>query len=294
MPTDDSSVKVLDTFIAVGKGAQAPADVLVWWPAVELTTPQRALLEATQRADSATSAAPRAGSRSRSSTRSTRNRTHGPITLDEPTSSGESVRLLAAQSSDALADWRGRAATGVHERQEEVFDPLCPNRSGEALNVDTGAMQREGWSQAARLVLGRLPGGRAASRTSAAARGDTLAVHSARWSCSRAPCCRTIDQTLVVAERFRSSLMGRRDAGPAHWQFSGKDEHDQPLEGHGHAYFLPRSPGPIPNDRDEPGSTAYWFGPEMVSSPRLGAISSGGSRGRSPGNCEASPTIRST
>ena len=242
MPTDDSSVKVLDTFIAVGKGAQAPADVLVWWPAVELTTPQRALLERLSeqigylgRAESWVEIAVIDSIDAQPNAR--------PITLDEPTSSGESVRLLAAQSSDALADWRGRAATASTSGKKKSSIRL-PESVWEALNVDTGVMQREGWSQAPGSCwvdyrVGERPRVRP-QRQGATPRGPLGAVFLLESAVLP-----TIDQTLIVAERFRSSVMGRRDAGPAHWQFSGKDEHDQPLEGHGHAYFLPIA-GPDP------------------------------------------------
>jgi CRISPR-associated protein Csb2 len=51
----------------------------------------------------------------------------------------------------------------------------------------------------------------------------------------------SIDQTLVIAERMRSTVMAlakkRTEAVPR--QFSGKDHDDAPLTGHEHAYFLP-------------------------------------------------------
>lgn len=236
MPTDKSSVKVLDAFVAIGQGARAPDDVLVWWPGLELDAGERALLERLAehigylgRAESWVEVAVEDAIEGEPNAR--------PALVGERGAASETVRLLAAQSSDALARWRTRAVdepTGTGKKRSAIS---LPANVWEALNVDTGGMQAMGWSQAPgscwvdyRLAPQRPT--RAARRRAAGAgpRGVVFLLDSAVLP--------TIDQTLVIAERFRSTLMGSREFGPVPWQLSGKRD-EQPVDGHSHAYYLP-------------------------------------------------------
>lgn len=250
MPTDKSSVKVLDAFVAIGQGARAPEDVLVWWPGLELDAGERALLERLVehigylgRAESWVAVAVDDAIEGEPNAR--------PALVGERGAGSETVRLLAAQSTEALARWRTRAVdepTGTGKKRGAIS---LPSNVWEALNVDTGGMQAMGWSQApgSCWVDYRLESQdptRAARRRTAGAgpRGVLFMLDSAVLP--------TIDQTLVVAERFRSALMGSRESGPAPWQLSGKRD-EQPVDGHSHAYYLP-----LANDRDRIDRVLLW------------------------------------
>ncbi|KIG18939.1 hypothetical protein DB30_06550 [Enhygromyxa salina] len=238
MPTDNKPVKVLDTFVAVGDGARAPAEVLVWWPGLELTDPERELLGRLLqhvaylgRAESWVEIA--VADVDESQTPNAR-----PQAFDEP-ANVQTVRLLTVQSTEELAAWRERWLEAVPAKGKGK-SPTPPASVWDVLNVSTAELQRERWSQApgSCWVDYRLeepprvrPRARRAKQTGPS--GAVFLLESAVRP--------SADQTLVIAERMRSTVMAlaNKRTGAVPWQFSGKDHNDAPLTGHEHAYFLP-------------------------------------------------------
>jgi len=242
MPTDGSPVKILDTFVAVGDGARAPAEVLVWWPELELDTGERELLERVSEQISYLGRAESWVEVEVMDIDESLEANAAPQVVDEP-SEGETTRLLAAQHTDELAAWRERWERSAGQaKQRKKSRRSLPGSVWEALHVTTSELQRERWSQApgscwVEYRLGQRPYVRPRSRTTPR-RGPQGAVFLLESAVKP-----TVDQTLPIAERMRTMVMkvaadlGSQIPG----QLSGKDEHGCPLVGHSHAYFLPLS-----------------------------------------------------
>lgn len=244
MPTDNKPVKILDTFVAVGDGARAPGEVLVWWPGLELTVAERGLLARLTeqiaylgRAESWVEVAVTdVDADERPNAR--------PQAFDEP-EAAQSIRLLAVQGAEELAAWRERwqaAAQAGGNTKKKRSGLALPASVWEVLNVDTSQLQRDRWSQAPGSCwvdyrLEQPPRVRPQARRGVGVRrgpqGAVFLLESAVMP--------TVDQTLLIGERMRSSAMNitkqRSDRAP--WQLSGKDQDDAPITGHQHAYFLP-------------------------------------------------------
>ncbi len=237
MPTRSSSAKILDTFVVVGDGARAPADVLVWWPEVELTSAQAQLLGrlAAQigylgRAESWVEVAVLDAIDESPNAR--------PLDPGEAPDTG-AVRLLAAQTPAELAAWRERWTNAAGKPRKSKSGPSLPRTVWDALNVDTAQLQRERWSQAPgsfwtayRVDERPRVRPRPRKRLQRGPQGAVFMLDSAVLP--------SVEQTLPIAERMRSALLRLTGSDePAPWQFSGKDEHGAPLTGHEHAYVLP-------------------------------------------------------
>jgi CRISPR-associated protein Csb2 len=240
MPTSDSSVKVLDTFVAVGDGGRGPTEMLVWWPELELAPDERALLERLSeqigylgRAESWVEVAVAdVGDEQAPNVR--------PQAVDEAPA-GATVRLLTAQGAEELAAWREHwESASSAGKAKKRSGPTVPQSVWEALNVSTSDLQRERWSGAPGSCwvdyrLDEPPRVRPRQGVTVGARrgpqGAVFLLDSAVKP--------SIEQTLWVAERMRSVAMKPSGDGPAPWQLSGKREDDTPQQGHEHAYFLP-------------------------------------------------------
>ncbi len=238
MPTRSSSVKVLDTFVVVGDGAQAPGELLVWWPEVELSQGQRELLG---RVCEQLGYLGRSESWVEVAVLDTVEKPPNAVPLGpSDAGKGDTIRLLAAQSPAELAAWCERWNGATTGGRGKKAGPSLPSSVWDALNVDTGQLQRERWSQApgsfwASYRVDERPRVRPRPRGHEP-RGPKGAVFMLESRVRP-----SAELTLPIAERMRSALLAlAEDSGrPAPWQFLGKDEHGKPLEGHEHAYFLP-------------------------------------------------------
>lgn len=245
MPTDKKPVKVLDTFVAVGEGARAPAEVLVWWPGVELTGPERGLLGRLLEEIGYLGRAESWVEISIAEVDEGERPNAWPRAVDEAPG-GDTVRLLTAQSPAELEAWRERwaraAAEGGDFAKQRAAGPTLPGSVWEVLNVSTSDLQKRRWSQApgSCWVDYRVdepprvrPRARGPKPARAGPQGAVFLFESAVKP--------TIDQTLVIAERMRWTVMKcaqqRQEGAP--WQLTGKGTDGRPLAGHKHAYFLP-------------------------------------------------------
>jgi CRISPR-associated protein Csb2 len=242
MPTDKAPVKVIDTFVAVGDGARAPEEVLVWWPNLELSEHERELL---QRLSEQIGYLGRAESWVEVSVTDVGEHVlpnAQPRAVDKANEK-DTVRLLAVQHADELATWRKRWESMANQPgKQKKSGPALPASVWDVLNVDTSDLQRERWSQApgscwVEYELDESPRvqPQPRRRRGTGPQGAMFLLRSAVLP--------TIAQTLPVAERMRSAAMRAAEqltpSGRVPEQLSGKDEREVPLSGHGHAYFLP-------------------------------------------------------
>ncbi len=234
MPTDKSSVKVLDAFVAIEGGARDPGSADVWWPTVTLEPAERALLERVceqvaylGRAESWVEVSvidddlglePDAAPLDASGVRG-----------------GEQVRLLAALPATQLAAWRTSATEGTPAGQRKTLE--LPASPWAALHADVARLQRQGWSQAPgswwvdyRLRKQTRARPRTRAKPTPSIQGVLFALDSAVLP--------RIERTIIIAEQMRAALMWA-SGEHVHWQFTGKDEDGQPRADHCHAYYLP-------------------------------------------------------
>jgi CRISPR-associated protein Csb2 len=114
----------------------------------------------------------------------------------------------------------------------------------EALCLDTKRLLNEGWSEAPALEWVRYhrDAGTAMSRTPLT--GYAREVRYARYALVSNVLPR-LTETVSFAEKIRRHLMGihrriqDKDATKVSWRFSGKGQDGGPLQGHGHAFYLP-------------------------------------------------------
>jgi CRISPR-associated protein Csb2 len=271
MPTDKSSVKVLDAFVAIEGGARNPSCAHVWWPHVELDESERALLErlCTEvaylgRAESwveleVTDQAPGEPNAV-------------PADLEHSTAADEQVRLLAVLSSDGLAKQRERLAEDSGSKRSDF-----PTTTWEALHADVASLQRQGWSRARGSVWAdyRLRTPKRIRRTVVA---QKLGIHGILFQLDSRVLPR-VERTIVIAEWMRCALMKAMDRS-VHWQFHGKDDQQRPLTDHEHAFYLPLESKARPGRIDrvlvwtrEGFESEAWQGVEALirSKPTLGS-----------------------
>lgn len=251
----DDRTLVFDTFVAVPRNAA----LLARWPNASLADGQREILgrilanmntlgrseswcEATLLQNDMPGAFDQSPGRPR--------RVSAPLKGNDPSGDAEIVRLLCPDPNHAFAaDHVMTTGPGKKKTVEErscIYDPawnLC---------METLQLHKERWSDppGSRWVPYARPRDcfkiepkRAASFSS---RGRASAnIQVARYALDSAV-LPLVTETLPVAEAARRALMSihgriteRNGVRGRSRMFSGKDDHGQPLSGHGHAYYLP-------------------------------------------------------
>jgi len=173
-----------------------------------------------------------------------------PTTADD----GEAVLLLAPVPSSEYARWRESAATSSGLPKKK-FDAIHPADLLAALQVESGWLQKQGWTTppGTRFVRYRVPARNAIGTTPPAARrrSEPPRVEFAllALSCSarnRTPlplASRTLPQADIL-HRAIASFAGKcapDQAGAAARDLLGMDANHAPLSGHRHAHILPLS-----------------------------------------------------
>lgn len=202
MPTHDKTTMVFDSFRAF----DPDAELRVAWPDVLLTPEQEALLD----------------------------RLLPYVSYLGRAESRVEIRRIPGDGGP----WNTRPGPGV--RLAAVTTKLPLDYRGDlwaALQVETGALHKEGWSQP--------PGLRWVEYTiqeEGTQRSSFVGPSSApvlAWYALATPVQPRLTSTLPVAERARAALMGRSKNPHPHPIFSGKHPDGSPLQGDLHAYVLP-------------------------------------------------------
>lgn len=226
------TTKVLDAFVAVGAGARDPdARLRVSWPEVELAPAER---DALDRLCGATTYLGRAESWAEVALEEAVVRAPHVVPAQDG-ATGELLRLLAPDPS-ALAEVASPAPEAKPKKKRGKKKALfAPTTILEALEVDTGTLQAQAWSEAPatrwadfRLLSRPAP---PVSRQVVVTRPPTVARYA--LASQLLP---SLTDALSVGERFRKALMSWSDAEEI---FAGKDAQGRPLAGHGHARYLP-------------------------------------------------------
>lgn len=241
MPIEGSNpTRVFDAFLAVGAGAPNPDDIIAAWPDLELPPTDRELLA---RVAGQIAYLGRAESWAEA-----RLCTELPARAPDarPCAPGEDppqqTRLLALLPAHDYQLWRDGflAAQGPHARKQAL-----PATLWDRLNIDTGALQRAGWSAAPGTrwipyALATTPARRPQPRT--ITRSDQ--PNFARLVLD-GPVRPHVEKTLWVAERLRAALLAHvgDHLCPV---FTGHDDDGRPRQDHRHAFFLPQA-----NERGE-------------------------------------------
>lgn len=237
MPIPGKTTKIFDAFIAVGDGAgQRGEEIVVQWPGVELSAPQRDLLARMLDALGYLGRAESWVECRLMESDSARCNTHR---LDESQSADHESRLLACETSERYLAWRD----GFLAAQPKKSKLTLPATLLDVLRTDTGALHKQGWSSApgTRWVrygfdsdpFRRMP----RTRT---VRSSTAPPSVARYAIASNVLPR-FTEAVALGERMRQALLAHsRDASDiSHSIFLGRDEHGAPLTGARHAYFLP-------------------------------------------------------
>jgi CRISPR-associated protein Csb2 len=239
-PFKGNTTKVLDAFLDLGKEAA----VRVVWPGVVLDRDAAALLARLAevlgflgRAESWVTAMVVADDEE--------DRWNAvPLRGGEAVPDGyEVIRLLAPLAPAELDAWRaaelGRkmGETKMTAKQKAKIEASLPRTVSEALEVETGPMRKDGWSQP--------PGSRwidyvrpaeltaAAAGTAPPKRAAVLPTAARYVVASQAP--PQLTETVAVAERIREALQHHSDGAEV---FSGKTADGKPLTGHEHAFIF--------------------------------------------------------
>jgi len=172
----------------------------------------------------------------------------GDDTVDRETGEirGEVVRLLAPLSPDAYRQWRdefvSKELAGLSGKRKKLLQATTPESLAGALSLDTGDLQRAGWSQppAGRFVDYLRPLD-CLRPTQARPVACPVPVTTARFMLVGKPLPR-LEDALRVGECFRAAVMGK-----AKYVLQGDDRIPPELSGHGlddgnrhgHAFYLP-------------------------------------------------------
>jgi CRISPR-associated protein Csb2 len=156
----------------------------------------------------------------------------------------EPVRLMVPVDPSEYNDWRndmvvehGLEAKRLKKTQKEILGTL-PERLADALRLETGAIQKAGWSRApgSRFVTYQRPSDafvpvRHVSRRRAGRQATTV-----RLALSGKPLPR-IEDAVKIGEITRMAAMKAAGKGSVPWVLSG---HEAPADNrHGHAFYLP-------------------------------------------------------
>lgn len=274
MPIEGSNTtKVFDAFLAVGRGVAealpsavsrpstpsnptaaapdaitpsnpataAPDDIIAAWPDLELTPADRDLL-AQVAGQIAYLGRAESWAEARLCTELPDRRPDA-----RPCTPGEDppnqTRLLALLPAPNYELWQEGflAAQDPQQRRKQALPATLWDR----LNIDTGALQRAGWS----TVPGTrwIPYAVAATPTKRPPRPTTARSDQPTFArlIFDGPVRPHVEKTLWIAERVRAALLYHVGDQPCP-VLTGKDADDRPLQDHRHAYFLPQA-----NDRGE-------------------------------------------
>lgn len=237
MPTrGDAATRVFDAFLAVGDGAADPGEMTVAWPQLELDADERALLAALVAQISYLGRAESWVCAAMCSTLPGRSPDAYPTPAGEdPTAH---ARLLSALPTRDYHLWRDGYLAGLDARQRGKL--RLPADLLEILGLDTGALQQAGWSDppGTRWIgysLRAAPVSR--PRRSPPARADRPDVARIVLSGAVLP---HVERSLWISEKLRAALL--HHVGDVSCPvLTGKDDHDRPLTGHGHTFFLPQA-----------------------------------------------------
>ncbi|WP_448190483.1 type I-G CRISPR-associated protein Csb2 [Azospirillum sp. sgz301742] len=173
----------------------------------------------------------------------------------------EDVRVIAPLTAAGYREERGRllAEAGARVRvawtkpkpptdnavakQIAPTAALLPERLSDALEIDTGDLQRQGWSRppASREVLyRRAPLSPLPRHSARAPRAEGKPPTVARFVLAGRPRPR-VEDTVKIGELMRLATMAQFHGGPVPSVISGKDADGRPLDdpAHGHAFWLP-------------------------------------------------------
>lgn len=251
MPTKSSTTLVIDARVVTGIDHEP---LLVHWD-VALTPDETALLAALAarlaylgRSESWTEAELSAGTPVQDASWC-----HPLAASSEPAAtSGESVLLLAPLPASDYTLWRSAAAASS-KLPKKKFDALHPADILAALQVESGWLQKQGWTSppGTQIAHYKLPVRNVIGTTAPAPRlrPEPPRVEFAllALSCSargRTPlplAARTLPQADIL-HRALASHVGKRSAGQteaAARELLGVDENRVPLTGHHHAHILP-------------------------------------------------------
>lgn len=242
MPIEGSNpTKVFDAFLAIGSGAAAPADIIVAWPDLELDAAERDLL-ARVAAQIAYIGRAESWAEARLCTelpqRPPDARTCAPG--EDPLIQ---TRLLVPLPAHDYDLWRDGflAALDPQQRRKQTL----PDTLWDRLNIDTGVLQRSGWSAVpgTRWIAYAVasPSDRRPQRPTPA-RSDLPTF--ARLVLD-GPVHPRVEKTLWIGEKLRAALLSYIGDQPCA-VLTGKDPDGRPLQDHRHAFFLPQA-----NDRGE-------------------------------------------
>jgi CRISPR-associated protein Csb2 len=268
----ERTTKIFDTFLHIG----ANAPVVIAWPDLVLSDAQaetlRLLLSCLAyfgRAESWVEARLLVNGNARDHAGASNGRTLDVFPLAPDVAPGldqEMIRVLCPLTSKEIGAWRahtfeeqlerrlaekrrdaearGRDASGVKlgKADKNKLDSVLPRNLLDALDVDTGDLQKQGWSSVpgTRWVeyvrprdlvttLPRRQASRAKSELPTAARYAVASQVPPR-----------LTESLSFADRVRTALMSR-SCGEA--VFSGKAPDGEPLQGNQHAFILPEANG---------------------------------------------------
>lgn len=158
----------------------------------------------------------------------------------------EPVRLMAPANPSGYNDWRndlvaelGLDAKGLKKREKELLATL-PERLADALRLETGAIQKAGWSRApgSQFVTYQRPTDifkplKPVTKTRSFSQTATTTV---RLAVNGKPLPR-IEDAVKIGEITRMAAMKAAGKDGASWVLSG---HDAPADNrHGHAFYLP-------------------------------------------------------
>lgn len=157
----------------------------------------------------------------------------------------ETIRLLAPQTTAAYNEWSAQqapAVTPAKKTKSKKKPDSIPASVFDALQIDTADWKKEGWNlpPGSRWVEYLRP--RNYLQISPASERPARHHHQlptvARFAItSKVPPAMT--QALSLAERFHQALCSKLREGERSAALLGIDEHDEPLKGNDHVYFLP-------------------------------------------------------
>lgn len=242
MPIEGSNpTRVFDAFLAIGAGAPTPDDIIAAWPDLELPQTDRELLA---RVAGQIAYLGRAESWAEA-----RLCTELPARAPDarPCTPGEDppqqTRLLALLPAHDYQLWQDGFLAALDPQQRRKH--ALPATLWDRLNIDTGALQRAGWSAAPGTrwipyALATTPAKRPQPRT--ITRSDQ--PNFARLVLD-GPVRPHVEKTLWVAEKLRAALLAHIGDRPCP-VLTGRDDDGRPRQDHRHAFILPQA-----NERGE-------------------------------------------
>ncbi len=254
----DKTTLLFDAFAAIEGGAASPAKLVAAWPSVTLNAEDLAVLTKLSenigylgRAESWTAATvlddwagtPNAVPSGSGSTEAPR--------LAAERKAAATISLPALQDAAEYAAWR----RGFLDAQSGKKKRSPPENLWQVLHADTGQLQKEGWSHppgTRGVIYELLEQPFAVTRTSRTVPATPVKVVRFRVT---SPVLPTLKHALSIGERMRQAVMSHSNAVLQRQLpiFCGKNANGDPVQGHGHAYWLGE-------DHDSDGSIDHLVG----------------------------------